>query len=288
MNRHDRAQLIAKLDGRLVVASVSGGKDSAAMSLYLTELDVPHRRVFCDTGWEHPATYAYLRGELTAAIGLIEELSSGTSLPELAMKKGIFPSRRKRYCTEKLKLEPLQKYISTVQDDVGDVVSAVGVRAAESKARAAMSEWEWSDALDCEVWRPMLRWTEQDVIDIHHRHGLRPNPLYLAGAARVGCWPCIHAGRRDLRLLARLTPDRIDEIRDLEASVTARAKEIVAARGEALRHPRTLLRERLPGFDSGIDGQVRWAMGSQGDLFPEPDTGCMRWGMCEPAAEADE
>ena len=46
--------------GRRVIASISGGKDSAAMSLWLTE----HDRVFADTGWEYEATYEYLRGPL--------------------------------------------------------------------------------------------------------------------------------------------------------------------------------------------------------------------------------
>ena len=44
----------------MVVANVSGGKDSTALSLHLAELGIEHRRVFADTGWEHPDTYAYL------------------------------------------------------------------------------------------------------------------------------------------------------------------------------------------------------------------------------------
>lgn len=39
------------------ILSVSGGKDSAATSLHLTERGIDHWRVFADTGWEHPATY---------------------------------------------------------------------------------------------------------------------------------------------------------------------------------------------------------------------------------------
>ena len=58
-------QILKTIRGRKVVASVSGGKDSAAMSLYLCEVGVAHERVFMDTGWEHRITYEYLRGELT-------------------------------------------------------------------------------------------------------------------------------------------------------------------------------------------------------------------------------
>ena len=59
---------------RTVVASVSGGKDSAALSLFLSEQGIQHRRVFMDTGWEHPLTYEYLRGPLTDKLGPIEEI----------------------------------------------------------------------------------------------------------------------------------------------------------------------------------------------------------------------
>jgi hypothetical protein len=37
----------------IVIASVSGGRDSAAASLFLHECGIPHRRAFADTGWEH-------------------------------------------------------------------------------------------------------------------------------------------------------------------------------------------------------------------------------------------
>lgn len=65
-------ELWAKLAGRRVVASVSGGKDSAALSLWLTEQGIEHDRVFCDTGWEHDATYEYLRGPLHGLLSPVD------------------------------------------------------------------------------------------------------------------------------------------------------------------------------------------------------------------------
>src|SRR5258708_6462847 len=56
----------ADLRDRRVAASISGGKDSAAMGLWLMEQGIDYDRVFADTGWEHPKTYEYLRGPLTA------------------------------------------------------------------------------------------------------------------------------------------------------------------------------------------------------------------------------
>lgn len=64
-----------------------------------------------------------------------------------------------------------------------------------------MPEWERSSTFDCEVWRPILSWTEQQVVDIHRRHGLPPHPLYLLGAERVGCWPCIYVRKAEMCLI---------------------------------------------------------------------------------------
>ena len=64
-----------------VVVSVSGGKDSAATALWLTDLGIPHERVFCDTGWEHPSTYDYISGPLTQKLGEIKVLRHNHQWP---------------------------------------------------------------------------------------------------------------------------------------------------------------------------------------------------------------
>lgn len=276
------------LGARLVVASVSGGKDSAALSLWLTENGIEHRRVFADTGWEHPATYEYLRGPLAAAIGAIDEVRGDLLMVDLVRKRGMFPSRLRRICTEDLKVRPLAAYVKAIS---ADCVNAVGIRAAESAARSKMPERDYSDAFDCEVWRPLLRWSTQDVIDIHARHGLAPNPLYLRGAERVGCFPCIFARKREIKLVAEMWPERIEEIRSLETEITKAAR----GRGVAEEHlPRTwfhgrTLREAKP---MPIDTVVEWARTSRGgkqfELFDTAPAGCVQWGLCESPEEDSE
>ena len=44
------AETVERLAGHQVCAAVSGGKDSTAMSLWLTEQGISHSRVFADTG----------------------------------------------------------------------------------------------------------------------------------------------------------------------------------------------------------------------------------------------
>jgi len=282
-------EIKARLAGRRVVASVSGGKDSAAMSLYLTELGIEHDRVFCDTGWEHDLTYEYLRGPLVEKLGPITWLEPKRKMEDLILHKGMFPSRMRRYCTQELKIFPLQKYINGRMDAGEDVVNAVGIRAAESESRSKMPQWEWQDGFDCEVWRPLLRWSEQDVIDIHHRHGLRPNPLYLKGASRVGCWPCIYARKDEIKLIADTDPNRIVRLRVLEAEVNEKAKARAAAKGETLKWDNAWFQDKSGGTGKTwpIDDAVKWSRtahgGKQYEMFAaDPrDAGCMRWGLCD-------
>lgn len=280
---------VNSLVDKVVVASVSGGKDSAALSLYLTELGIEHRRVFADTGWEHPATLEYVREVLPKYIGPIDWVSGKLQMQDLIRKKGMFPSRLRRFCTEDLKVRPIMRYIDAMD---GDIVNAVGIRAAESAARAKLKEWEWATHFDCWTWRPLLRWTESDVIDTHRRHGLPPNPLYLKGASRVGCWPCIFARKGEIRLLARLSPDRIDEIRALEAEVSSGARKRANALGGEPTRVSKGYYDTTRSFFSGrshrdgtepIDSVVAWAKrgSEQEELFPEQNDGCMRWGLCE-------
>lgn len=292
------------LAGRVVVASVSGGKDSAAMSLWLTENGIEHKRVFADTGWEHALTYEYLRGPLTAKLGPIDEVvGKDGGMANLVVRKGMFPSRTRRFCTSELKVKPLAAYMKALG---APVASAVGIRAAESEARAKQPEWEPADDIygtDTLVWRPLLRWTEQDVIDIHTRHGLPPNPLYLKGASRVGCWPCIFARKKELVFIADHDPERVKLIRELETRAQITAMERYAAAGETFEslgyNPPTFFQAagalRSEGKDGRmvpIDEVIRWARtargGKQFELFaPQQEEGCVRWGLCEAAPEED-
>jgi 3'-phosphoadenosine 5'-phosphosulfate sulfotransferase (PAPS reductase)/FAD synthetase len=254
------------------------------MALWLREAGVPFRAIFLDTGWEHPDTYDYLR-DLPAVLGVeIEWVEPPMGMQGYILRKGMFPSRTQRWCTDYLKIKPLKRWIS---DQFGDsiVVNAVGIRRAESRARAKLSRWsEWMDATAVWVWRPLFGWSEQDVIDIHAEHGVAPNPLYLRASTRVGCWPCIFARKAEIRAVADETPWRIDEIRDLESAVHEIARKRYAGRDETFES----LGYVLPCFFMSpgrgpIDEHVRWSRtargGEQFDMFG-PEEGCVRWGLC--------
>jgi 3'-phosphoadenosine 5'-phosphosulfate sulfotransferase (PAPS reductase)/FAD synthetase len=206
---------------------------------------------------------------------------------ELIRSKTMFPSRVKRYCTQDLKIRPLRARM--LRDDDGEVVNAIGIRGEESRARAAMPVWEVDrEAPDVLVWRLLLRWSMQDVIDIHKRHGITPNPLYLQGHERVGCWPCIFARKAEI---ARLPDERVAEIAALETELTE------AARARGSESPT----RAFFGFHDPLTGETRttpieqvraWARTDRGGvqlrLIDDAPAGCVRWGMCEhiPGEEA--
>lgn len=99
----------------MVIASVSGGKDSTALILALREAEIPARYVFADTDWEAPETYAYLdllRARLGITIDVVRCASSGMRASIRARAR--FPGRMQRWCTKELKLEPLRDYHDAV------------------------------------------------------------------------------------------------------------------------------------------------------------------------------
>jgi 3'-phosphoadenosine 5'-phosphosulfate sulfotransferase (PAPS reductase)/FAD synthetase len=280
-----------RIKGRRVVASISGGKDSAAMSLHLAELGIEHERIFMDTGWEHPATYDYLRGPLTRALGPITEIRGPLTFEALVRKKGLFPSRVMRFCTVDLKVAPAKRYLELAAERHGDIVNAVGIRRAESKARSQMAEWEWSDNWDCEVWRPLVTWSTADVLAIHARHGLALNPLYAMGATRVGCWPCIHARKSEIALVAAIDPERVGLIGDIERDLDEAGMTRDAEVGRPFVH------RSMFSYGGGGRGHValpilqavEWARSGRGEWQPPgAGDGCVRHGVCSTDDEGDQ
>ena len=102
-----------KSDDRRHVLSLSGGKDSAALAVYLHDKIPNLEYVFMDTGYELPETYEFLK-RMRAILGIkIKVLKPSRDFKTwLELKGGYLPSPFKRWCTDVLKIAPYEKYIS--------------------------------------------------------------------------------------------------------------------------------------------------------------------------------
>ena len=164
----------APAKGKTVVLGLSTGKDSTATALALEEAGIEYRAIYADTLWEHASTYEhleYLREKLTAPIEVVQ----GPGFEALVRGRKMFPTRRRlpggrnaRFCTSELKVIPIMGAIARLSgDDPDGVINPVGIRAQESRARSRLEPLELNESMGVLVWRPILDWTEEDVIAIH-------------------------------------------------------------------------------------------------------------------------
>jgi 3'-phosphoadenosine 5'-phosphosulfate sulfotransferase (PAPS reductase)/FAD synthetase len=118
------------------VLGISGGKDSAALAIYVkTKYPTLNLEFYtCDTGKELDETYQLIKN-LEVYLGINIKLLTGTTESSedpfdhfLKMYGGYLPSSNSRWCTKKLKLDPFERYVG---DD--PVVSYVGIRGDEDR-----------------------------------------------------------------------------------------------------------------------------------------------------------
>ncbi len=308
----------------VAVVSMSGGKDSTATALLALDQHGHEncRFVFADTGHEHEATVEYatvylpqalgitvdvVRADFTAAIArkrryvaeiwptkgvppeVVERALSvlhPTGIPflDLCLWKGRFPSRMAQFCTQELKRYPLDGYTMDLLASGARVENWQGVRRDESANRRDAADREMTPE-GWEIVRPIAAWSAAQVFDLLRERGIRPNPLYLQGCARVGCFPCVNTSKGELSIIARRYPEHIDRVREWERLVGMASKRgysslLHHADGEggdaehAYRH-------------SNIDAMADWARTSRGgkqyDLLQvgEAPSCSSVYGLCE-------
>jgi len=118
------------------VLGISGGKDSAALAIYMKdkypEIDIEYYT--CDTGRELDETYQLIKnlevylGKKITKLQAIKESDENPFDHFLKIYGGYLPSATARWCTKKLKLEPFEKFVGT-----DPVVSYVGIRGDEER-----------------------------------------------------------------------------------------------------------------------------------------------------------
>lgn len=148
---------------------------------------------------------------------------TGEPFLDLCMLKGRFPSRTAQFCTERLKLEPINAIIHPMLADGHHVVSWIGERADESPKRAAkpmIQRIRWHEGGgQLILYRPIHKWSAADTFAIAKRHGVKNNALYSMGFSRVGCLPCINCEKGEIAQIDKRFPEIIERLAEWEMIV---------------------------------------------------------------------
>lgn len=112
------------------ILGLSGGKDSTGLAILLHKLIPDLEFFFCDTGKELPETYEYLN-RIETRLGIkISRLNPDKGFDFwLDFYVGYLPSAQARWCTRRMKLEPLEKFVGS-----DFAYSYVGIRADENRS----------------------------------------------------------------------------------------------------------------------------------------------------------
>ena len=128
----------------------------------------------------------------------------------LSCVKLILPwsTAQSRFCTSELKAAPIASALRK-RFPTGTLVTAIGLRRDESRARALAPIWR-PDNRTTRVrgaglaWHPLSAWSRQEVIDYIRLRGDVLHEAYrIYGSTRVSCSFCILASEHDLRAATR-------------------------------------------------------------------------------------
>lgn len=211
----------AGIENMKYVVGYSGGADSqVALDLALQAYD-DVEIVFCNTTLEFPETLKTISATARYYGLEIKFLHPTKSFDEyLTDFGGMYPSWRRRWCTERLKERPLRRYISSLcksclrrdehkpasssaaKTPRSELVTSIdGIRRAESNARRKRQPVEIHKRGGWRIEHIIFEWSKPDVFAYIREHGLPLNPLYEMGYSRVGCWFCPFSPVADNRIL---------------------------------------------------------------------------------------
>jgi len=185
------------------ILSLSGGKDSAALAVYMRDKISNLEYVFCDTSKELKETYDYLqRLEIFLGKEIIYLRNEDRGFDELLQaRRGFLPSPQVRWCTEHLKIKPFEKF-------VGDTlcINYIGIRADENRKGYISTKPNISAKY------PFIEAgiRKSDVIQILDDCGLGL-PSYYDWRSRSGCYFCFFQQRVEWVGLLENHPDLFEK-----------------------------------------------------------------------------
>lgn len=208
------------------ILSLSGGKDSAALAIYMRDRVPEMEYVFHDSGKELPETYDYL-DRLEAILGkpVIRSSSRDSFDHWLTVYGDMIPSNHRRWCTKMLKLKPFEAYVGN-----DPVFNYIGLRADEDREGYISHK---SNITSVYPFREdgLVR---ADIIRILEDSGLGL-PGYMAwGRSRSGCFFCFYQQRIEWVRLKEVHPDKFEEAKKYEETSIAKGSPFYWNANESL------------------------------------------------------
>jgi 3'-phosphoadenosine 5'-phosphosulfate sulfotransferase (PAPS reductase)/FAD synthetase len=181
------------------ICGISGGKDSSALAVFMRERVPEMEYFFCDTGAELPETYEYL-DKLEVTLGKpIARLNSTKGFDHwFEVYRGTLPSPNMRWCTKKMKIEPIENWVG---DD--EVISYVAIRADESGRKGYVSTKPNIKAVFPFIEEGI---DHAGVLAILNDAGIGL-PEYYSWRTRSGCYFCFYQRKSEWVGLAEKHPD---------------------------------------------------------------------------------
>lgn len=225
--------LIHKVDMEKHVLGISGGKDSAALAIYMAqhypELDIEY--FFTDTGEELPEVHEFLT-MLEGFLGKpITRLNPHRNFKFWLREFNHFlPSAQTRWCTQKLKLEPFRNWVNQWVKAGVTVYSYVAIRADEDYREGYNPNNQFlkvkypfrEDGID-----------KQGVFDLLDASGMGL-PKYYEWRSRSGCTFCFFQQKIEWVRLRERHPQAFEEAKALEKSAEENGSPFTWTQGEPL------------------------------------------------------
>lgn len=215
------------------VLGISGGKDSAALAIYMRQnypaLDIEY--FFTDTGKELPEVYDFL-SRLEGFLGKpIRRLNPDRGFDFWLREYGNFlPSPQTRWCTRQLKLLPFKNWINPWLNQGIKVTSYVAIRSDEDYREGYVSNHE-----NLTVKLPFREAgvDKSGVFDILDASGIGL-PKYYDWRSRSGCTFCFYQQKIEWVGLRENHPEAFEEAKAMEKTALNSGSPFTWVDGEPL------------------------------------------------------
>ena len=215
------------------VLGLSGGRDSAALAVYMRE-NHPELAIdyfFTDTGKELPEVYEFLI-KLEGFLGKpILRLNPDRDFDFwLKQYNNFLPSPQTRWCTRQLKLRPFEQWIRPFLDDGDRVYSYVAIRADEEYREGYTSKHAH---LTVRLPFKEAGIDKSGVLEILEGTGLGL-PEYYEWRTRSGCTFCFFQQKIEWVRLRERHPDYFEEAKAYEKDAGEHGSPFTWSQGESL------------------------------------------------------